>query len=286
MEPKANYTIVGLMVLILSAALISSLLWLSVGFERKKYNKYVVYTHESVAGLSDDSPVKFNGVPVGAVKNIHLDPQEPQQIKITINVEEGTLITESTMATLVTQGITGTTYLGLNATTPTLEPLKKAADEEYPVIPYKASFFNRLEKNIDDVTNGFKNIFDTENAKMLRESLSSLAQITKTIADNNNNINKSLNDLPIVMSELKNGLRELNKTVKDIASASNSVTAAMKSGKKGIDKITNQTLPPTTILLQRLDLIAANLESITKDMRVNPSIIIRGKSPSKPGPGE
>ena len=37
LEAKTNYTIVGLVVIILTCALLASALWLSVGFDQKKY---------------------------------------------------------------------------------------------------------------------------------------------------------------------------------------------------------------------------------------------------------
>lgn len=59
MEPKVNATVVGLIVLLLSAALLTSAIWLSVGFNKKNYNNYLVYLDESAAGLSEESPVLF-----------------------------------------------------------------------------------------------------------------------------------------------------------------------------------------------------------------------------------
>ena len=63
-------------------------------------------------------------------------------------------------------------------------------------------------------------------------------------------------------------------------------STTMKTGKNGIDRISQQTLPSLTLLLQRLDSIAANLEKVSADMRQNPAVIIRGTSPPQRGPGE
>ena len=38
--------------------------------------------------------------------------------------------------------------------------------------------------------------------------------------------------------------------------------------------------------MQRLNVIAANLEQVTNLMRQNPAVIIRGTDPERPGPGE
>lgn len=286
MESKANYKMVGLTVLILTAGLIAAGLWLSIGFDRKNYNYYIVYMRESVSGLSEESPVKFNGVRVGSVRKVTLSKFDPQKVKIVIQVEEGTPITESTYATLVTQGITGTTFLGLKADSSTFIPLQKTPGEPYPVIPSRPSFFSSLEQNIQTISQGFKRVLDEENAKNFKEILINLEKVSNTFAQNGENINQSLHDLPKITRELKSSIQKFSSMTKDISKAGTEVSKAMKAGKNTMDKIAQQTLPPATLLLQRLELIAANLEQVSAMMRQNPSIIIRGTTPPKPGPGE
>lgn len=286
MESKTNYTFVGLIVLILSAGLLSAGLWLSVGFDRKEYDIYTVYVREAVSGLSDDSIVKYNGVKVGVVNKIELNQFDPQQVKIQLKIEEGTPITTSTRATLISQGITGTTYLGLSASSPSLFPLQKTPGEPYPVIPYTPSFFSQLEKNLNDVSVGIKRIFDKENAQALKKALGNLEKVTDVIAENNENLNKSLQDLPQLLNGLKVSIRKFNLMADDMGSAGKDVSITMQAGKNTIDKLSQQTIPPIILLIQRLDTIAANLEKVSAQMRRNPSVIIRGNTSPKSGPGE
>ena len=286
MESKTNYTVVGLVVLILAATLFSAGLWLSVGFDRKKYDLYTVYVREPVTGLSDESLVKYNGVRVGLVSKIGINQFDPQQVKLELKIEEGTPITTSTQATLITQGITGTTYLGLSARSSSLFPLQKTPGEPYPVIPYKPSFFNQLEKNINDVSISIKRVFNKDNARLINKSLANIQQVTGVLAKNNSNLNQSLKELPLLLNGLKTSVGRFNTMANDMSSASKQVSIAMQSGKDGMDKLSEQTLPPLITLLQRIDLIAANLEKVSAQMRQNPAVIIRGNTPPQPGPGE
>lgn len=286
MESKTNYTFVGLIVLLLIAGLITAGLWLSIGFERKVYNLYTVYMHESVSGLTEESQVKFNGVKVGLVSRIELSQYDPRQVKITLQVEEGTPVTTSTYATLITQGITGTTYLGLTADSASFLPLQRSPGEPYPVIPTKPSFFKQLEKNINDISTGFKRMLTEENAENLKKSLTNLEHVTSAFAKNSSSIQKTLQDLPRVMSELKTGINKFNKMADSITEAGVQISNAMKAGKTGIDKISQQALPPTMNLLNKLEVISANLEKVSAQMRQNPSVILRGTTPPNSGPGE
>lgn len=307
MEAKTNYTMVGLTVLILTAALLAAALWLSVGFDQKKYKTYAVYIHEAVSGLSEESPVKFNGVQVGYVKKIELNRLDPQQVKILLDIEEGTPVTTSTNATLISQGITGVTYVGLSATSSDLSPLQKIPKEPYPIIPARPSLFNQLDsvlkevsENVNSVSLEIKKIFDKENAAYLKNSLANVQTFTEVLAKNKENIGHSLesthvllknmaevsHQLPQVTKDLKTAINKINRMAGDMSTAGQKVSSTMDSGKTAIDKISQQTIPPAVTLLRRLDNIAANLEQVSNQMRQNPSVIIRGSTPPTPGPGE
>lgn len=307
MESKTNYTIVGVIVLILIAGLLSAALWLSVGFHQKEYSFYTVYLSESVAGLSDESPVKFNGVQVGFVKKIQLNINDPRQVEITLSVEDDIPITTSTTATLISQGITGVTFVGLSAGSSDLSPLEKMPGEPYPVIPAKPSLFNQLDallkevsENVNKVSKETQRIFNDENAKYIKNSLANLEQFSNVIANNSAHIDRSItnadlfltnmakvsNDFPKMLSELKVGVKKFNSLAGDMSVASKSISNAMGAGKNAVDTISQQTIPPIVVLLRRLNVISANLEQVSSEMRQNPSVVIRGTKPPKAGPGE
>ncbi|HAT6976795.1 TPA: MCE family protein [Legionella pneumophila] len=307
MESKTNYTIVGLVVLILTAGLLSAGLWLSVGFNQKEYTSYTVYLKESVSGLSIESPVKFNGVQVGYVKEIKLNKNDPRQVELLLNIEKSTPITTSTSATLITQGITGVTYVGLSAGSSDLTPLRKMPGEPYPVIPSKPSLLNQLDavlkevaENVGAVSEKAQLIFNEENADNVRKSLANIERITEIIADNGQSIDSSLNNFdvfvanmakaskqfPQLIKDLKTGISKFKSLADNMSTAGKDVSKTMIAGKNTIDQISQQAIPPAVILLRRLNAISANLEKVSNEMRQNPSVIIRGTKAPKLGPGE
>lgn len=307
MESKANYTIVGLIVLMLSAGLLSVSLWLSVGFHKKEYAYYTVYLHEAASGLSEKAPVKYNGVQVGFVNKIKLSKNDPRQVEIVLSIEKGTPITTSTTATLISQGITGVSYLGLSAATSDLTPIQKMPGEPYPVIPAKPSLFNQLDtaikevsENVNKLTNQAQKVFSKENAEYLNKSLENIELITGVVADNGKQLNSSLKnmdvflkniskvsqDFPQIVKELKLGVKKFNTLADDLRITGEKVSNTMVAGKNTMDKISQETLPAASILLKRLNAISINLEKVSEEMRQNPSVIIRGTAAPKPGPGE
>lgn len=307
MEAKTNYTVVGIIVLILIAGLLAAGLWLSVGFEQKQYHNYEVFMHEAVSGLTNEAAVKFNGVQVGFVKQIELSQKDPQQVKLLLSIEEGTPITTSTSATLISQGITGTTYVGLSASSSDLTPLRKAPNHRYPIIPSKPSLFHQLDsvlkevsENVNKVSVEVSRIFDKENAEYIKKTLANFKTLTDVLAKDSEHIHQSLQSadvflknaakvsrqFPAVVADLKTGVRKFNTMADSVSEAGEEITSTMKASKLAINKISNQALPQTMVLLRRLEVIAANLEKVSAQMRQNPSVIIRGTKPPKPGPGE
>lgn len=307
METKTNYTIVGLSVLILTAALIATALWLSVGFDQKKYSTYAVYIHEAVSGLNEESAVKFNGVQVGTVSKIRLNPNDPQQVKILLNIDSGIPVTTSTTATLISQGITGNTYVGLSASSSDLTLLQKIPNEPYPIIPTRPSLFTQLDSVLKEVSDNVNNVsirlnrvLDEENAQAIKKTLANLQNFSSVIATNDKNISRTLKstsklaknlaeaseDLPSIIKGLQQAIVSLNSMTKSVKDAGQKVGDAMNSGKTAMNKISQQTLPPAITLLRRLDTIAANLEQVSAQIRQNPAVVIRGASAPKLGPGE
>lgn len=286
MESKANYTMVGIAVVFLTLGLVAIGLWLSVGFDHKTYRLYTVYMKESIAGLTDESLVRYNGVKVGTIAQIDLNKDNPQEVKLLLKIEEGTPIFKNTRATLVTQGITGTTFLGLSANSPCKVPLKTLPGEPYPIIVYEPSFLNQLQKTVTDLSQTMKQFLSEENSKNLERSLKSLSNIMAVFADNEKSINDTLKQMPALTKNLQSGVNSFDKMSRDLSVAGQQLSTTMRTTKEAIDQISQQALPSAMSLLQHLDVIAGDVEEVSGKMSRNPSVLIWGTPPLKKGPGE
>ena len=134
MEPKVNYAVVGAFVVLLGVTILGAILWLGKTDYRGIYDRYYVYTRESVAGLSVDSTVKYRGVDVGRVKEVILNPENTEEVRVTLDIVGGTPIKIDTKAVLVTQGLTGLVTLNLTGGSREAPPLTPVAGQAYPVI--------------------------------------------------------------------------------------------------------------------------------------------------------
>lgn len=272
METNVNYTIVGIFVVILTAALVFSIIWLSSGFTTMHTTTYIIYEQESVSGLSIDSPVEYNGVSVGSVTSIDLDDKNPQIVKVLISIQTDTPVTQGTIATLKSRGVTGITFVALNDKSNDLTPLTILPGEKYPIIKTGPSLFTRLDTalsslstNLEQVTKSIQSVLDTDNQQSIKAILNNLSDVTGTLAENS---------------------KRLTEIVTNASKASQQFMPLMQSSMSAMRIIETQTLPATYRMLNNLDNITRALNEVSIELKQNPSILIRGVDHQPTGPGE
>ena len=69
---------------------------------------------DNVAGLKPRAPVKSAGVVVGRVESIRLDPKTYEAV-VTMRVSDGYQFSKDTIASVLTAGLLGEVYVGLDA---------------------------------------------------------------------------------------------------------------------------------------------------------------------------
>ncbi len=69
---------------------------------------------DNIGGLKVRAPVKAAGVVVGRVESVRLDPKTYQAI-VTMRIDQGYEFTTDTIASILTSGLLGEVYIGLDA---------------------------------------------------------------------------------------------------------------------------------------------------------------------------
>ena len=107
METRARYALIGAFMLAVIAASFAFVYWLENkgGFGERAY--YRLRFENSVSGLQGGSAVLFNGIRVGEVTGLALDPDHPDQVIATIGVVSGTPVRSDTRVGIESQGLTG-----------------------------------------------------------------------------------------------------------------------------------------------------------------------------------
>ena len=135
MERNANYFLVGLISLILLILAAVFVTWLARVQFAQDYAVYDISFVGPVRGLTEGGEVHFNGIKVGEVTKISLDPKDPKRVIARGRITSDVPIRTDSYATLEPQGITGVNYVQITAGTATKPLLRDAAERgTVPVI--------------------------------------------------------------------------------------------------------------------------------------------------------
>lgn len=299
-----SYALVGGFVLLLGAALIAGALWLaSGGAFQKKYDLYLAVEEESVAGLNLNAPVKFNGVDVGKVREIHIDPANPERVILLFAIERDTPIKADTVAVLKTQGLTGIAYVELSGGTRDAAPLVAKPGSEYPEIKTKPSLATRLENvltsvlaKLDSTSKNLNAILSDENQASFKNALADIATVAHTLAARKEaldagitNATKTFDNAARASSKLEPAIERVARAADSVEKMGNEVTTTSKTFNgvgNDVKRLTSQTMPELERLLSELSTLSNSLRHLTEQTERNPSSLLFGRHPIQPGPGE
>jgi len=83
----------------------------------EKRDEYTVRYHMSLSGLEVGAQVKYNGVRVGSVETIRINPEDVGEVVVTLSLDLGTPIKQDTKAVVNLAGITGLKFIELSGGT-------------------------------------------------------------------------------------------------------------------------------------------------------------------------
>lgn len=304
MEEKVNFAVVGAFVLVLSAALIGGVLWLSSGKSyRAVYDVYQTYMMDSVAGLNINAPVRYRGVQVGRVQKIALAPGNVEQVQLTLNIERGTQVKVDTVAVLQTQGLTGLAFVELTGGGRDSPMLKVQTGEKYPVIKAGPSLMTRLDSavtalltNLNRSSENFNALMDEDNRRAVKNTLKDIEVLSRTLAARSTTIDASLTNAARTMentARLTGELPQLAQRVQRSAEAfdrmADQLSRTAANASSTLDEtrqFTGETLPEVHQLVIELRDLTGSLRHFSGELEQNPSMLLYGKPAAQRGPGE
>lgn len=294
METKVNYALVGAFVLVLSVAIVAGVLWISAGGRAgKQYDTYLAYSSESVSGLNRQAPVKYKGVEVGAVREIGLDPDDPQNVRLVLAIERGVPIKQDTVAVLSLQGLTGIAFLDLEGGSKDSPLLVATEPGGYPVIATSPSLFRRLDTQVTalvaDLSQAAQRIdrlLDDDTRAALQHTIHSFDTVVSGIAERSKTIDAAMLDAARTMENSARASAQLTELTRRIGRSADAVERAADRTTGGVQQLRADTLPELQGLLADAHATMASVSRLAQELERNPSALVMGREPTRPGPGE
>jgi phospholipid/cholesterol/gamma-HCH transport system substrate-binding protein len=248
MEREANYAAVGAFVLLITLVAALFVYWYSDTREHKTFRRYEIYFDGSVSGLERGAAVRYLGVGVGRVQQMHIDPRDPGRVQVIVDVDSSTPISDKTLAQLQLQGVTGLLYIDLAQVPGDLALPPPVPGIEYPVIRSARSRLDLFLARLPDVLASAGELVDRA-ARVLSDP--NIAAITRALG----NVDRASAGLPQT-------LRDVNTLVTELRSATVDLAASARSARQIVD----QAGPEVVGSLQRVHVVADNLANATEQI--------------------
>ncbi|WP_457583328.1 MlaD family protein [Ensifer canadensis] len=251
METKANYAIVGFFTVFVIAAAFGFVYWMSQYGRSGEMVELVVNIPGSANGLSVGSPVRFNGIPVGSVRNLAIDANDPRYSIAVTEVSIDAPVLKSTKATLEVQGLTGAAYIELSGGNKGDENILRNAVENgtqariladqssvTSLLATADAIMDRANDAITDIQGFVKDVRGP-----LTGTIGNAEKFSKALADNSGAIDDFL------------------KSVTELSASINAASKKLDSTLASADVLVKSVDP------KKIDHIVSNVEQLSNDLK-------------------
>jgi phospholipid/cholesterol/gamma-HCH transport system substrate-binding protein len=306
MERDAHYAAVGIATIALLAALAVFSIWLARLQFNSDYDMYDIVFYGPVRGLSEGGEVHFNGIRVGEVTDLNLDPNKGDQVIARIRVDATTPIRVTSRAQLEPQGITGLNYIQITAGDPDSAILKaQYPDNVVPVLQSQPSPISELlsgsgtvlaqtvdalnrvnrvlsDDNIRSFSTTLKNVealsTELEARKGMFEQLEQALTKANAAIEEYQKLGASARQL--VEGDGREAVGNINKAAEDAQQAVASINRTVNGLEGPATDFATTGLPQLQNAIQQLEGATASLEDLIDEVRTSPREFI-GRAPTR-----
>jgi phospholipid/cholesterol/gamma-HCH transport system substrate-binding protein len=301
METRANYVLIGVFTLAVVAGVFGFVYWFqNIGGTGERAYYRVVFDG-SVSGLRTGASVLFNGIRVGEVTGLKLDPAKPQQVIATLSIDKSVTVRNDTQIGLEFQGLTGIAAVSLKGGSPDAPVVVGVGPKEVPpalVAPPGAT---------QDVTQAARDTlrrlddFIVANQEAFRSALANIDKVTATLARNSEHFDNVMANIDKFTGALGRNSQRVDKIVVGLQNLTggedgkggeiNEAARSLKALSDNLDKRTAEITTGVNSLTRtgtrQLDSLSADakrtlatIDRAVRNLDRNPSRLIFGGSGS------
>ncbi|RAP61021.1 mammalian cell entry protein [Achromobacter sp. HZ01] len=307
MENRSHALMAGIFTLVLLAAAALAAIW--IGRDRTQLQPYEIISATAVSGLNPQSTVRYQGVPVGKVQSLALNPDKPGQVRIRIGIAPNTPITESTWAELGVQGVTGMSNIELRDDGTSSRRLESSALHP-AAIPLRPGFLERLGQrgdqlisNVEQVSEQMRRILSEQNVQALTASLQNVTDLTQSLKEASSGLGPAMAKLGPLMESLNATSRQADHAAREVGGlalqarqslarltapggALSVATSSLNDIALAAARLDGETLPAITGMAASVNEAARGAAMTLRRVDNTPQSLLFGPAPREPGPGE
>lgn len=214
METRANYILIGCFTLAVILGAFGFVYWFHhVGGTGDRMT-YRVMFQGPIGGLRSGASVTFNGIRVGEVTDLSLDPKDPRNSLATISIEATTPIRADTEVSLDSQGLTGIAVLALRGGSASAAPLT-AKSGDVPLLSAGSSASQDMMAAARDVARRIDSVL-VENQAALKNSLKNIEAFTDMLAKNSDSLSKAVTNIETFTNSLAKNSEKVDRIMASV----------------------------------------------------------------------
>lgn len=276
METKANYVLIGASTIIGAFLIMLFALWITTGDLRRGFNTYDVVFDDPVRGLTEGGEVRFNGIKVGEVESLRIDPDNTNRVIARVRVSSDVPVKTDTEAQLEPIGLTGVTLIQLSTGSVEAELLRPAFGAPPPRIQGRGSQIDIIVARGEEVAlraseamAAVRDLLTDENIASVTRSLRNIEAVSQRLAAQDSVINSSgdaAREIAQLSRQLQTDLADLDQTIDQVNQA-----AGVAAG---------ETLPELALAAEEIRRAASSISRVANNLEENPSVL----TPRSPRP--
>ena len=234
METRANHVLIGAFVLAVVAFALLFALWANRYQSDSAWRDYLVVFDEAVTGLSVGGAVQYNGIKVGEVRELSLDPDDPSKVLARIRLDSATPVKTDTVAKLALTGLTGVAVIQLSGGSADAPRLAPTPSGDPPVIVAQASALQKLLASSEDIATTvsevlvrIRRVLSEENMARVGRIIMDIEQVTGTLGEQHENLGLLVADARAAAVALKETLAEAQSTIANVDDSVDAIDRAL-----------------------------------------------------------
>lgn len=304
---KASPTLIGIFVLGAIALGLGGLIVFGSGKFFEQRTKIIMYFEGSVNGLSVGAPLKFKGVPIGAVSEIRLmfDAEENivaipvvaeiDNTKVSTDLGNEIDLDDESLEELVRQGlratlesqslVTGLLFVGLDIV-PDSGAKTLPIQGEYPQIPTLPSTLEQFSATLTEVLKQIREVDFKKLGEGITKTVDGLQKIV-----NSPEIAETITELDQTLAAMRQAVEEVNRVIGPVATniedATKEATRVMESLRKTVETAQSLIEPDAPLAYQLEQTIrevgqaARALKQLADLVDEQPTVLLYGRKPGE-----
>jgi phospholipid/cholesterol/gamma-HCH transport system substrate-binding protein len=306
METRAHYVAVGAFVLAIIVLGFVAVLSLGRVEFAQELKRYYIFFKGSVTGLSKGAFVQYNGITVGRVVDVRVDPDDLEKIQVTVEIDTNLVnIKTDARAFVDTNLLSGVATIQIRGGTREARNLEPEPGHRYPVIASGSSVLQRvtetgpqlLDRLMVTVDN-LNAVLSEQNRKAVSDSLQNVRTITEAFVAPSQEVNELVANANAAVIGLKSlldhvdesyasrgGLRDealkaltdFDRLARNLTDTNRQLQLVLQENRPGLQVFTQSTLTQVSNLVSDMQRFIGGLSRFLSSVERDPARLLFGE---------